>query len=202
MRLNEFYDRAKKVENYIFIAIISTIAIFFLPMIGSDPDVGWNFPSTVLGWVLYVFTKLTVSALNVLIFHNFQQQAKINVKDNPYYLEACEILRYLNLDGERDPRAPWVWKKETYESKGITVAITTLLSTVTITQAVLTFDLIAMLTYITTVIFGIIFGYISMRTAEDYWTMEFWKFAKKIQKELKNDNDRWSEIQEPPGAGS
>ena len=59
-----------------------------------------------------------------------------------------------------------------------------------------------MLTYITTVIFGIIFGYISMRTAEDYWTMEFWKFAKKIQKELKNDNDRWSEIQEPPGAGS
>lgn len=49
-----------------------------------------------------------------------------------------------------------------------------------------------MLTYLFTIIMGLIFGILQMKRAEEYWTDEFWKYAKmieeqngKIQEEIK-----------------
>lgn len=145
-------------------------------MIGSTVGLGWNVPDTVVGWIVWVGSKLIVSTLNVLIFHCFMCQAKINVKDNENYIKARGILTDVNLK-EIKPRSPGKWNIEQYGKKGVTIFITSSLAVVALTQAVLTFDYISMLTYLFTIIMGLIFGVLQMKTAEEYWTREYLEYA-------------------------
>ena len=169
-------DKIKQSLYYIIIGVVSFIALVFLPMIGSTVGLGWNIPDTVVGWIVWVGSKLIVSTLNVLIFHCFMCQAKINVKDNENYKKAREILTDVNLK-EIKPRSPGKWKAEQYGKKGATIFITSSLAVVALTQAVLTFDYISMLTYLFTIIMGLIFGVLQMKTAEEYWTREYLEYA-------------------------
>ena len=169
-------DKIKQGMYYIIIGVVSFIALVFLPMIGSTVGLGWNIPDTVVGWIVWVGSKLIVSTLNVLIFHCFMCQAKINVKDNENYIRARAILTDVNLK-EITPRSPRKWKAEQYGKKGVTIFITSSLAVVALTQAVLTFDYISMLTYLFTIIMGLIFGVLQMKTAEEYWTREYLEYA-------------------------
>lgn len=176
-------DKLKQWMYYFIIGIVSLIALCFLPMIGSDIGLGWNLPNTVVGWIVWIVVKVIVAVLNVLIFHCFMLQAKINIKENKQYKEARDILRLNNVK-QYTPRSPNAWNKQQYGTKGVTIFITTALSTVALTQAMLTFDWMSMLTYLFTIIMGLLFGVMQMKTAEDYWTDEFWQYAKNIEKDL------------------
>ena len=91
-------------------------------------------------------------------------QAKINIKNNERYEEAQEILRS-NNSKHHMPRSPAVWNRQQYGHKGVTIFISTALSTVALTQAILTFDWMSMLTYLFTIIMGLISGIMQMKTA-------------------------------------
>ena len=175
-------DKVKQWMYYFLIGIVSLMSLCFLPMIGSDVGLGWNLPNTAVGWIVWIVVKLIVAVLNVLLFHCFMQQAKINIKDNERYQEALRILRMINLE-DYVPRGPVEWTVLQYKQKGITIFITTALSTVALTQAILSFDWMAMLTYLFTIIMGLIFGIMQMKTAEEYWTDEFWQYAKKVERD-------------------
>ena len=84
---------------------------------------------------------------------------------------------------EDEPRSPEQWKHDTYYKKGVSLAITTALSVFGLTQAILSFDLTQMLTYLFTVFMGIVFGLIQMSMTEDYYTGELWYYAKKIERQ-------------------
>ena len=182
-------DKIKQWTYYCIIGIVSLIALCFLPMIGSEVGLAWNVPNTFIGWTVWLMVKLIVAVLNVLIFHCFMLQAKLNVKDNEQYIEAQNILRQ-NLDKEFIPRSPNYWTREQYNKKGVTIFITTALSTIALTQALLTFDWMAMLTYLFTIIMGLIFGIMQMKNAEDYWVDEFWQYAKMVEKDLAKATSR------------
>jgi uncharacterized membrane protein len=176
-------DKIKQWMYYFIIGIVSMIALCFLPMIGSNVGLGWNLPNTVVGWIVWITVKIIVAVLNVLIFHCFMLQAIINIKEHEKYQEAREILR---LTEQKDfiPRSPAAWNKQQYGQKGVTIFITTALSTIALTQAMLTFDWMAMLTYLFTIIMGLIFGIMQMKTAEDYWTDEFWQYAQQVKRDM------------------
>ena len=169
-------DKVKQYLNYIIIGIVSLIALVFLPMLGSTVGLGWNVPDTTVGWVVWVAVKLIVATLNVLIFHCFMQQAKINVKDNENYKRAREIL-VKQKEKEILPKSPSKWNSQQYIKKGSTIFTTTALSTIALTQAILSFDYVSMLTYLFTVVMGLIFGILQMKTAEEYWTDEYLQYA-------------------------
>ena len=190
--MSEMRQKYQQWQYYVIIGVMSFISVVFLPFLGSDPEMGWNLPATASGWVVYVITKLIMVFLNLMIFHCFMQQAKINVKDNPYYIEANEILRRYSLMKKYVPMGPDEWTKKEYGVKGIMVGITTLLSAVAITQAVLSFDWIMMLTYLFTIIMGIICGIFQMNNAEGYWTGEYWQYAKMIEKKYLNKEQKCS----------
>lgn len=176
-------DKIRQFMYYVIIGVISLIALCFLPMIGSNIGLGWNIPNTTVGWVVWIAVKCIVAVLNVLIFHCFMCQAKLNIKDNERYLEAQEILRKQDVK-DYIPRAPEDWNKQQYSTKGITIFITTALSTIALTQALLQFDYITMLTYLFTIVMGLIFGVMQMKTAEEYWTDEFWQYAKMVERQV------------------
>lgn len=54
------------------------------------------------------------------------------------------------------------------------------------TNAILTFDWVSMLSYLFTIILGLVFGVISMGETEEIWTENHYRYAKKIEYERKN----------------
>lgn len=171
--------RVKQWLYYCVIGVISFVALVFLPMVGSEVGMGWNLPTTPVGWVVYVATKLIVATINVLLFHCFMQQAKLNSSSNEKYKAANEML-YKIAPQIYDPRSPLKFNKQEYGRKGVIIFVTTLLSAFALTQAILSFDYMSMLTYLFTIIMGVVFGIIQMKKAEVYWTQEYYDFAVKF----------------------
>ena len=173
--------------NYILIGVLSLVVLFFLPFIGSEAGLKLDLPNTPAGWIVFSFTKIITAVINVLIFHCFVKQAKINVRDNEKFIEAEKILEE-SKNLEEVYISPEKFLNQQYRSKGTTIAITTILSAFAISTSILTFNLIMFLTYLFTIVMGIVFGILEMYKVEGYYTYDYWTYAKYIEKELKEKN--------------
>lgn len=167
---------------YYMVFLLSAIALTVGPMLGSEAGLQIPLPTTVSGWIIYVTVKVSVACINVLIFHCFVLQARVNVKDDPRYKEALRLMDLCNND-MTDPRSPEVYFKHMYRTKGTSVFITTLVSAVTLTNVILTYDLISLIMYAVTILMGTIYGIIKMHEVEDYWVIEFLEYARKIYRD-------------------
>lgn len=176
-------------DNYIYyvvIAIVSFLAVSFLPFIGSSAGLGWNTPETVTGWVVWITVRIIIAIINVIIFYSFMEQAKLNIKDNPNFIEANKILAAINDADKRTPRGPNKWNRQQYTKKGTSIFIGSILATIALTQAILTYDWVSMLSYIFTIIMGLIFGVMQMKSAEKYWTIEYYDYALMKKEEIEH----------------
>ena len=184
-------EKLKLYQGYFIILILSLISIFFLPMLGSTVGLAFAFPATAAGWVVWTVSKLAVIMINMLLFDQFVKQAKINVKDNPNYVEACRIFNQLSPLGEEEILDPATFLSKLYRTKGTKVMATSALSVVALSNAILTFNWISMLTYLFTVITGLVYGWITMATVENYWTEDYYKLALRKLKtsETKNNSE-------------
>lgn len=170
-------------RNYIIIAILSLAAVFFLPFLGTSIGLGFVIPNTAAGWVVYIITKLCIVVINLLIFDQFMKRAKVNASASPYFQEAEQILRTHSPDDEPIlPAATYI--RSMYRSKMISTAIFTILGVFGFTNAILTFDLVAMMSYVFTILIGLVFGWISMSEAEVIWIEKHYKYAKQVEKDM------------------
>ena len=180
-------DILKQYGNYAVIALVSIVTMFVIPMLGTQVGLELNLPDTTAGWIVWGITKGCVAIVNMLMFHCFTLQGKINVLKDPQYIEATKILQvYKDTDAEK-PKSPRRFLAEQYGFKGTSVIITSLLSSIGLTQAILTFDLVQMISYMITVLIGLIFGFLQMNKMEIYWTDTYYKYAIMI-KEENNDH--------------
>ena len=161
---------------YIIIAVISLISVVFLPMVGTTLGLGWKLPDTTAGWVVWGVSRAIVATINVLLFHSFREQAKLNIKDNEHYKEAREILVKVKKK-EHKPKSPAQWNAAQYGKKGTTIFLSSAMSVVAIGQAVLSYEWATALAYLFTLGMGIIFGIMQMKKAETYWTTEYYEYA-------------------------
>lgn len=161
---------------YIIIAVISLISVVFLPMVGSTIGLGWKLPDTTAGWVVWGASRAIVATINVLLFHSFMEQAKLNIKDNEHYKEAQDILVKVKRK-EHKPKSPAQWNAAQYGKKGVSIFLASAMSVVAIGQAVLSYDWATALAYLFTLGMGIIFGIMQMKKAESYWTTEYYEYA-------------------------
>ena len=178
----ELNEKFKQNFYYLIIFTISFVVLVFLPMIGSEAGLEFNIPTTPAGWAIYIFTKVLIATLNVMIFFSFMQQAKLNVRNDVKYKAGCEILGKYK-DKRYIPRSPHQWERSKYLKKGITIFFSTAASLVALANAFLTYDYMSLLTYIMVIVIGVVFGLLAMSDAENYWTGEFYDYAMMIKKE-------------------
>lgn len=189
-------QRAENVKLYMYyliIGLVSLVALVFLPMVGSQIGLDWNIPDTPTGWIVWAAVKIIVAVINVLIFHSFMQQARVNVRDNEDFKKANEILGRVKHK-EFIPRSPHKFNTQTYGRKGTTIFITSALATLALSQAILTFDWMAMLTYLFTIIMGVVFGVLQMKSSEEYWTLEYPRYARMV---LENEEAERAKAERP-----
>ena len=174
----EIWDKINRNYYYIMVAVVSVLALFVLPLLGSASGLSLNLPNTTAGWIVFGTTRIAVAALNLLIFHCFVQQGRINILHDDRYLAAREKGLSLSLDvikeaDEKPARSPRQYYREIYGKKSIMVFASSILSVVALSQAVLTFDWVSMITYFLTILCGIIFGILQMKDTENFWTVEY-----------------------------
>ena len=172
---------------YGLIFILSLISLFFLPMLGTEIGLAWTLPNTSIGWIVWTISNLTASVLNVLMFHSFIKQGKLNILEHPSYQEATNLLKENQIGKIENPRSPQVWAKKQYTNKGVSLALFTFLGTISFGHAILTFNLVKFLAQLITLLFGLIFGFMQMKSTEEYWTIEYLEYAKFAIKEKKNN---------------
>lgn len=168
--------------------LVMTVAPMFTPSANTDLGIAAIFPHTPIGWAIYVCTKLFVGVVNLLLFHCFVKQAKINIKDNVKYIEACKIYDTYH-PREYNPRSPKEYFGQLYRRKGIMIFLTSILSAMVLTNAILAFDLTAFVTYCMTILMGIIFGILKMKEVEAYWIGEFYDSAMKLKNKYIKQED-------------
>lgn len=188
--------------------LVMTVAPMFTPSANTDLGISAIFPHSVIGWAIYVCTKLFVGVVNLLLFHCFVKQARINIKDNVKYIEACKIYEIYHPK-EYNPRSPKEYFGQLYRRKGIMIFLTSILSAIVLTNAILSFDLTAFVTYCMTILMGLVFGILKMKEVEAYWIGEFYDSAMKLKNKYKKQEDlaygytgiRPKESQSPSSSG-
>ena len=125
----------------------------------------------------------------VMLFYCFNQQAVLNIKNDERYIQANEKLGKVDIKKEYKPRSPREYNFKLYFGKGTSIFLSSILSTFALSQAVLTYDWISLLTYFIVILFGIIFGVISMYSTMDYYTLEFPLYAEMVTKKKEENKD-------------
>lgn len=179
-KLNWFAKGKKIVHDNIWYGIIGVLSfavLVFFPMIGSGLPLNLNLPSTPIGWVVDIFSKLAVAAINICIFHSFMEQGKLNVSGFWKKLLADEILHKVKQQKQVIPLSPEEWLRKEYKSKGISIAITSVLSCIVLSQVVLTFDIVIFLSFLITLAVGLFFGVMALFKSEHFWSMDYFDYA-------------------------
>lgn len=179
-------DEERKAMSYLYyilIGAISAIMLTIMPLFGSVVGLEWALPTTSAGWVVWSVSKLASALFNVLIFHCFVQQGKVNSLNNENFLKAQKIIYDTDKRLKKNPRSPKRFYADTYGKKGLTVFFTTILGLIGLSQAILTFNVGEFITMGTTLVMGIIFGFLSMRSTENFWTIEYLDYATMKQEE-------------------
>ena len=183
--------------NYYLIGFISVAIPLIFSFVGSAAGLAIVLPTTVAGWVVWAIQLVMVGGANVGVFHCFIQQAKINVKNNKQFIAANELLNKIQSK-EIIARSPKQFFRREYRGKGIALIISSAISVVSLGQAILSFNLITLISYLITMSIGLIASYFEMKKVEEFWTEEYYLFAqqemerqKQKQKEQEqNDNDK------------
>lgn len=173
----ENFQKFKDISYYIIIGVVSFMSVAFLPFVGSALEGELVLPDSPIAWAIWGITKLFISLINIVIFHSFLKQAKINIKDNIDYLEAVKKLALANKHKNLRPRSPKRYFGRIWGTKGTTLFITSFMSAIVLGESVLMFDLNVFLSYLFTVFMAVVFGYLQMRASEEYWVEEFPAYA-------------------------
>ena len=169
--------KLKQYTYYIIIAVISLLSLIVIPLIGTDlPDVKAAFPSDSIGWCLYIGERILVIIMNFIIFDSFVKQAKINIKDDENFKKANEILAK-NKPKEYRPKSEKKYLSEIYLQKGTSLVITSVMSLFVIGTAILNYDYMLLIATTFSVISCIVFGILTMKKVEVYYTGEYYDYA-------------------------
>lgn len=187
------YERIKQNIYYLTVLVLSFLTMTVLPFLGSTVGMQLSFPNTIAGWMVYFGAKLIVSVINVLMFDCFIKQAKINVRDDPKFKKANEILG--KIKPVYVPLSPHDWFGKQYRRKGSTIFISSILGSVCLTQALLSYDYISAIVYLFAIIMGCVCGVLQMKKTEIYWTEEYYDYACMVldQKQAEMDKTNISE---------
>lgn len=173
----KLHDTLTNIAYYLIIGLVSICSVVFLPMINSSLEGGVEFPTTTMGWAIWIVTKLLIALINIIVFYCFTQQAVVNIKENEEYKRANKLMEKIKKSKGLLPRSPLNFLAKEWSVKGTFIFLGSLASTIVLAEALLSFDLTQFLSYLFTIGLGVVCGYLSMRKHEGYWVTEYPAYA-------------------------
>ena len=183
-KTREFISNSK---NGIAVVILSMVAMFLVPLLGSYMTGKTQFPQTIPEWILYFACTLAISICSLFIYLALFNQGKMNVKDEPEYLEAKELhLKNFKRMNGKDviPIDPFVWEKKQKIRKGIWQTIGIFMGLLGLGLAIISWNNSQFISATLSVIMSIAFGLVKMADVERMWTEGWLEWELYIEKKL------------------
>lgn len=183
-KTREFISNSK---NGIAVIILSMVAMLLVPLLGSYMTGKTQFPQTVPEWILYFACALAISICSLFIYLALFNQGKMNVKDEPEYLEAKELhLKNFKRMNGKDviPIDPFLWEKKQKRNKGIWQTIGIFMGLLGLGLAVISWNNSQFISATLSVIMSIAFGLVKMADVERMWTEGWLEYELYIEKKL------------------
>lgn len=183
-KTREFISNSK---NGIAVVILSVIAMFLVPLLGSYLTGQSQFPQTIPEWILYFACALAISICSLFIYLALFNQGKMNVKDEPEYLEAKELhLKNFKRKNGKDvvPINPFVWERNQKRRKGLLQTMGIFFGLLGLGLAVITWNTSQFVSATLSVVMSIGFGLVKMADVERMWTEGWLEYELYIEKQL------------------
>ena len=184
-------EQIKENLNYIYIVLmIIANAILSLLQI-KDGEIGINYPTTGLGWLLWATQVLAVTFVGVMILSSFRRQGIKNGHKNinTTYTEYLDLITKQN-NQESNPRALKVYMNQRALKDGLGKGSVFALINILVISIGISANLNALLALIVNILLATCFGIKAMLDAEDYVITElvvWYKIKIKEMSELKED---------------
>lgn len=180
-------DYFRQYMYYGIISMLVVVAIAILPMIDTSGKLGFQAPTTKLGWIAYIVIRGLVGVITFLIFISFDEQGKVNILDDPRYLAAYEKI-CSTKDKNYIPISPHRYKIQTRGIKGITLSISMIITAFMVIEAILTYNISVLVAYGFTIFMSLITGIFQMQKSSTYWTEEFPRWVDYYIEQLKEES--------------
>lgn len=179
----------KENMSYIIIVLLAVMSIMISCLSTVDGDVSLVFPTTVMGWILLVGSKVVTSVLGYMIWTEFFNKGKQNATKTEEYKKAQEI--YNEVQGKSDKNIidvidPRVWEKKMKIKKGIKVVLTLLLTTFLVASLVVSFSIASLVASILSLVVSVFFGMQMMTDAEEKFSIGNLQYALLLKVQYEN----------------
>ena len=183
-KTREFISNSK---NGIAVVILSLVAMFAVPLLGSYLTGKTQFPQTVPEWILYFACALAISICSLFIYLALFNQGKMNVKDEPEYIQAKELhLKNFKRQNGKDvvPIDPFKWEKSQKRRKGFLQTMGIFMGLLGLGLAVISWNNSQFVSATLSVIMSIAFGLVKMADVERMWTEGWLEWELYVEKQL------------------
>lgn len=173
-------DAFKSFAYYLVIGVILLIVTIIVPFLSGGinaNDFGYYLPKTVQGWVVFWAIRLGTVVGNLAVYGLFKLQAKTNVKDDPSYKRANELLYQMNGEEGFIPLSPKQKTVKDWTTKGVFMFVTTAAESIVIGTLIVNFDVVTFISCMTSSITAVLFGVVQMIRDEVYWTEDYLLYA-------------------------
>lgn len=178
-------------KNGIAVVIVSLIAMFLVPLLGSYAKGTTQFPQNIPAWILYFTCALAIALCSLMIYLALHNQGKLNVVDEPEYIQAKELhlKNFVRINGkEIIPIDPFKWEKQQKTKKGIFQTIGTLLGLLGFGLGALCWNNSQFISSVISIIMALAFGFIHMGDVERMFTEGWLEWELYIQKKLDEED--------------
>lgn len=179
-------ESINKYAYYIMILLIALLAVFVPPLcLGAiSGDFGFAFPDTPSAWVVWGIINGSSIIANISILVLFKLQAKKNCLEHPNYIKATKILDEVSkVNRVYIPRSPSRMDIDDYVKKVIFIILFTLGSFIAISNLIISFDILTLISTLISMITTLVVSWTSMINNEEYWTKEYLMYAEYMQEE-------------------
>lgn len=175
--------------SYIIIVLLAVMSIVISCLSSVDGDLSLVFPTTVMGWILLVGSKVVTSVLGYMIWTEFFNKGKQNATKTDEYKKAQKI--YNEIQGKSDKNIidvvnPRVWEKKMKIKKGIKVVLTLLLTTFLVASLVVSFSVASLVASLLSLVVSVFFGLQMMTNAEEMFSIGNLQYALLLKVQYEN----------------
>ena len=195
----ELKESINKYAYYIMILLIALLAVFVPPLcLGAiSGDFSLAFPTTPGAWVVWGIINGSSIIANISILVLFKLQAKKNCLEHPNYIKATEILDEVSqIKQVYIPRSPGQMDIEEYVKKVVFIILFTLGSFIAISNLIISFDILTLISTLISMITTLIVSWTSMLNNEEYWTKEYLMYANYIKNKTLEESLKTAEKEE------
>lgn len=174
-------------KNGIAVIVLSLACMFLVPLLGSYATGKTLLPDSIVGWIIYFVSAISVSVCCLFIYLAMHNQGKMNVQDEEEYKQAKELhLKNFKRQTGKEiiPIDPFKWEKKQKFRKGVFQTISLFLGLLGFGMAVLVWNNSQFISSCLSIVMSLAFGFVHMGDVERMFTEGWLEWELYVEQQL------------------